>query len=521
MSTKGTSRVMMAIGASRILGLAREILLNTFLGAGKELDALIAAFRIPNLLRDLFAEGALSTAFVTSFSQKLAKEGQAAAFRLASNVNTLLLIVLTAIVGVGILEADPLVRLFNPGFAAVPGKLELTVELTRILFPFILFLSLAAVYMGLLNSLHHFGLPAFASAVFNFVSIGIGLGLAWWLDPHFGHRSVYGFAIGVLIGGLAQWLVMVPRALALGYQPRWLLDWNDPGLRQVLRLLGPASVGAAAVQVNVLINGYFASYLENGSVTCLNNAFRLIQLPIGLFGVAVATVTLPHMARHAALQDKAALHDRLLVGVRQTLFLTLPAAIGLFVLAEPVIASIYQYGRFTAVDTARTALALKGYALGLVSYSCIKVVGPAFSAIDKPLIPLRISLTGIFLNAGMNYLLIRIFNLGILGLTLSVASTATLNILQLAWASQRQVGTFLRRDFLRAVWRIGLSCIVLLGALKIGSWFIHPMAGPVPVRVAGTLALCALGTAAYFLAANLLGLSDVRMLLRRGGPKRD
>ena len=424
MSTKGTSRVMMAIGASRVLGLAREILLNTFLGAGKELDALIAAFRIPNLLRDLFAEGALSTAFVTSFSQKLAKEGQAAAFRLASNVNTLLLIVLTAIVGVGILEADPLVRLFNPGFAAVPGKLELTVELTRILFPFILFLSLAAVYMGLLNSLHHFGLPAFASAVFNFVSIGIGLGLAWWLDPHFGHRSVYGFAIGVLIGGLAQWLVMVPRALALGYQPRWLFDWNDPGLRQVLRLLGPASIGAAAVQVNVLINGYFASYLENGSVTCLNNAFRLIQLPIGLFGVAVATVTLPHMARHAALQDKAALHDRLLVRVRQTLFLTLPAAIGLFVLAEPVIASIYQYGRFTAVDTARTALALKGYALGLVSYSCIKVVGPAFSAIDKPLIPLRISLTGIFLNAGMNYLLIRVFNLGILGLTLSVASTA-------------------------------------------------------------------------------------------------
>ncbi|NDA10565.1 MAG: murein biosynthesis integral membrane protein MurJ, partial [Verrucomicrobia bacterium] len=383
---------MLAIGASRILGLVREVLLNTVLGAGKELDALIAAFRIPNLLRDLFAEGALSTAFVTTFSQKLAKEGKSAAYRLANNVNTLLFIVLTAIVGVGILEADFLVHFFNPGFAVIPGKAELTVELTRILFPFILFLSLAAVYMGLLNSLHHFGLPAFASAVFNFVSIGLGLLVAWWLDPHFGPKSVYGFSIGVLVGGLAQWLV-------------------DPGLKQVLRLLGPASIGAAAIQINVLVNGYFASYLENGSVTCLNNAFRLIQLPIGLFGVAVATVTLPHLARHAALEDKKALHDRLLVGVRQTLFLTLPAAIGLFILAEPVIASIYQYGRFTAVDTARTALALKGYALGLVSYSCIKVVGPAFSAIDKPGIPLRVSLTGIFLNAGMNYLLIRVFNL--------------------------------------------------------------------------------------------------------------
>jgi len=239
-------------------------------------------------------------------------------------------------------------------------------------------------------------------------------------------------------------------------------------------------------------------------------------LPIGLFGVAVATVTLPHLARHAALDDKQALHDRLLVGVRQTLFLTLPAAIGLFVLAEPVVASIYQYGRFTADDTVRTSLALKGYALGLVSYSCIKVVGPAFSAIDKPGIPLRVSLTGIFLNAGMNYLLIRIFNLGILGLTLSVATTATLNILQLAWASQRHVGTFFRPDFLQALLRIGLSCIVLMGALKVGSWLIDPLAGPVPVRIAGTLALCTLGAAAYFFSATLLQLPDVSLILKKG-----
>jgi putative peptidoglycan lipid II flippase len=517
MSTKGTSRVMLAIGASRVLGLVREVLLNTVLGAGKELDALIAAFRIPNLLRDLFAEGALSTAFVTTFSQKLAKEGKAAAYRLANNVNTLLFILLTAIVGVGILEADFLVHFFNPGFTAVPGKVELTIELTRILFPFILFLSLAAVYMGLLNSLHHFGLPALASAVFNFVSIGLGLLVAWWLDPHFGPKAVYGFSIGVLVGGLAQWLVMVPRAISVGYHARWIIDLKDPGLKQVLRLLGPASVGAAAIQINVLVNGYFASYLEDGSVTCLNNAFRLIQLPIGLFGVAVATVTLPHLARLAAHDDHQALHDRLLVGVRQTLFLTLPAGIGLFLLAEPVVASIFQYGRFTAEDTALTALALKGYALGLVSYSCIKVVSPAFSAIDKPGIPLRISLTGIFLNIGMNYLLIRVFNLGILGLTLSVASVATLNILQLAWASQRHVGTFFRKDFLQALLRIGLSCIVLVGALRIGTWLIDPLAGPIAARIGGTLALCTLGAFAYFLAATLLGLPDVRMLLRRTG----
>ena len=514
MSTKGTSRVMAAIGASRVLGLVREILLNTFLGAGKELDALIAAFRIPNLLRDLFAEGALSTAFVTTFSQKLAKEGKASAFRLASNVNTLLFIVLFLIVAAGIIFADPLVRLLNPGFAAVPGKLDLTIELTRILFPFILFLSLAAVYMGLLNSLHHFGLPAFASAAFNFVSIAVGLLLACILDPTFGERSVYGFAIGVLVGGLAQWLVMVPRAISLGYQPCWLLVWNDPGLKQVLRLLGPASIGAAAVQVNVMINGYFASYLADGSVTCLNNAFRLIQLPIGLFGVAVATVTLPHLARHAALDEKVALRDRLLVGVRQTLFLTLPAAIGLFLLAEPIVASIFQYGRFSSESTALTALALKGYTLGLVSYACMKVVAPAFSAIDRPGIPLRVSLTGIFLNLTFNYILIRVYNLGILGLTLTTASVATLNILQLVWASQRHVGSYFEPHFLQGVGKILLCCITLIGALLLGLQFIQPMDQPIPVRIASCVALVLLGAASYFLSAKILKLPDASLLFR-------
>jgi len=518
MSTKGTSRVMAAIGASRILGLVREILLNTFLGAGKELDALIAAFRIPNLLRDLFAEGALSTAFVTTFSQKLAKEGKESAFRLASNVNTLLFIALFLIVAAGIIFADPLVRLLNPGFAVVPGKLELTVELTRILFPFILFLSLAAVYMGLLNSLHNFGLPAFASAVFNFISIGVGLLLAWILDPAFGQRSVYGFAIGVLVGGLAQWLVMVPRAISLGYQPRWLLVWNDPGLKQVLRLLGPASIGAAAVQVNVMINGYFASYLADGSVTCLNNAFRLIQLPIGLFGVAVATVTLPHLARHAAMGERVALQERLLVGIRQTLFLTLPAAIGLFLLAEPITASIFQYGRFSSESTALTALALRGYSLGLVSYACMKVVAPAFSAIDRPGTPLRVSLTGIFINLMLNYILIRVYNLGILGLTLTTASVATLNILQLAWASHRHVGSYFVPHFLQGVGKILVCCFVLIGALLAGKTMIHPLEGTLIVRISGTLALIALGTVAYFLSAKILKLPDASLLFRPKNP---
>jgi putative peptidoglycan lipid II flippase len=307
---------------------------------------------------------------------------------------------------------------------------------------------------------------------------------------------------------------MVPRAISLGYQPRWLLVWKDPGLKQVLRLLGPASIGAAAVQVNVMINGYFASYLADGSVTCLNNAFRLIQLPIGLFGVAVATVTLPHLARHAALDEKVALRDRLLVGVRQTLFLTLPAAIGLFLLAEPIVASIFQYGRFSSESTALTALALKGYTLGLVSYACMKVVAPAFSAIDRPGIPLRVSLTGIFLNLIFNYILIRIYNLGILGLTLTTASVATLNILQLVWASHRHVGSYFVPDYLQGIGKILLCCVTLIGTLLLGLQFIHPVGQPIPVRIASCVALVLLGAASYFLSAKILKLPDASLLFR-------
>jgi putative peptidoglycan lipid II flippase len=254
--------------------------------------------------------------------------------------------------------------------------------------------------------------------------------------------------------------------------------------------------------------------LADGSVTCLNNAFRLIQLPIGLFGVAVATVTLPHLARHAALDEKVALRNRLLVGIRQTLFLTLPAAIGLFLLADPITASIFQYGRFSVESASLTALALRGYSIGLVSYACMKVVAPAFSAIGRPGVPLRVSLTGIFLNLTFNYLLIRVYHLGILGLTLTTASVATLNILQLAWASHRQVGSYFVPHFLQGIGKIILCCVALTGALLSGLQFIHPMGQPIPVRIAGTIALVVLGVLAYFLTAKLLKLPDLGLLLR-------
>ena len=286
--------VSVAVLASRVLGLVREQVFAVFFGAGRELDAFITAFRIPNLFRDLFAEGALSAAFVTTFTQRLEQDGEKAAWRLANLVvNTLALVVL-ALVLVGMWFAPGLVTGIAPGFAAIPGKVGLTVELTRIMFPFLLLVALAAVAMGVLNTRNVFGVPAAASAFFNLGSIVGGLGCGMWFAgdyfvavlhgtpaPGGAGRAIVAMAIGTLVGGLLQLLVQLPSLWRVGFRYRPLFDLGDPGLRQVMRLMAPATIGAAAVQVNVFVNNNFASYLGNGPVSWLNVAFRFMQLPIG------------------------------------------------------------------------------------------------------------------------------------------------------------------------------------------------------------------------------------------------
>src|SRR5438094_348074 len=314
------SVVSIAVLASRVLGVVREQIFAVFFGAGRELDAFITAFRIPNLLRDLFAEGALSAAFVSTFTQYLERGGEAAAWRLASLVINALLIVVGTITLIGIWIAPDVVLAIAPGFAAIPGKVGLTVGLTRIMFPFLPLVALAAVAMGILNTRNVFGVPASAAAFFNVGSIVGGLGAAYWLapayvrgilgavathhaaptDPALAARAITGMAIGTLIGGLLQFVVQVPSLGRVGFRYRPVLHSSDPGLRQVMRLMAPATIGAAAVQVNVFINNNFASYLGNGPVSWLNVAFRFMQLPIGLFGVALGTVTLPLVSRHVA-----------------------------------------------------------------------------------------------------------------------------------------------------------------------------------------------------------------------------
>src|SRR5581483_6045953 len=341
-STRATGTVGIAVLCSRVLGLIREQIFAGLFGAGKNLDAFLMAFRLPNLLRDLFAEGALSTAFITTFSGKIATEGDESAWRLANKVATLTAIFMSAVTLLGIIFAPQLVDLLTWGQWPA-DKTALTILLTRIMWPFMLMVSLAALLMGMLNAKHVFGAPAMASSYFNLGSIIGGVSLGYWLDPHFGARSLVGLAIGTLIGGLWQLLAQFPSLRRVGYKYHVDLAWRDPGVRTVLTLMGPAVIAASAVQVNVLINSGFAAGLGNGPVSWLNIAFRLMQLPLGIFGVAIGTVTLPLVSKSAAVGNMSEFRAILASGMRLAFALTIPSAIGLAMLASPIISVIYEH----------------------------------------------------------------------------------------------------------------------------------------------------------------------------------
>jgi putative peptidoglycan lipid II flippase len=424
-NTRAAGMVSIAVMCSRVLGLIRETLFAALFGGGREMDIFNMAFRVPNLLRDLFAEGALSTAFVTVFSKTIATDGEQAAWKLANKVMTLATIFMGAITVLGILCAPWIVSFIAPGFDA--DKAAATTTLVRVMYPFILLVSLAALAMGMLNARNVFGMPAMASSFFNIGSIVGGVAVGWWLDPDFGPGALMGLAVGTLIGGALQLGVQLPSLRAVGFRFRPDLLWRSEGVRTLLKLMGPAVIAASSVQVNVFVSSQFASKLGDGPVTWLNNAFRLMQLPLGLFGVALGTVALPVLARLVANQHMSQFKTELARAMRLSFVLTIPATIGLIVLAEPIMSVLYQHGRFTAEQTRQAAGALQLYALGLCAYAAMKVLVNAFYAVDKRRTPMMISLGAIGLNALLCWLFVSKLGWGHRGLAASTASIAIVN----------------------------------------------------------------------------------------------
>jgi putative peptidoglycan lipid II flippase len=523
--------VSAGVFASRILGLVREQTFAVLFGAGRELDAFVTAFRIPNLMRDLFAEGALSAAFVTTFTQRMEKDGAPAAWRVANLVVNALAVVVGLLTLVGIWFAPALVHLIAPGFAEIPGKAELTVEMTRIMFPFLLLVALAAVAMGILNTCNVFGVPAAASAFFNLGSIVGGIGAVAWLapgyiasvfgggqapDPDAAARAITGMAIGTLIGGLLQLLVQVPSLFRVGFRWRPALDPGDAGLRQVLRLMGPATVGAAAVQVNVLVNSNFASYLGDGPVSWLNVAFRFMQLPIGLFGVAVGTVALPVVSRHRARGDTAALARTVGQALELVALLCLPAAAGLAAFGVPIIGLVYEHGRFGPADTTFAAQALAAYAIGLAGYAGIKVLAPAFYALDDTRVPMLVSALSIVTNLVLNWTFVRVLGFGHVGLALSTSGVAIGNCALLYAILRRRVGP-LGTQAGRAFARIALATAVMIAAAVAVDAVVSPMlpAGATARHALRLLVAIPVSGAVLVGVAHALGIPVVPRLRRR------
>ena len=427
LNTRAAGVIGLAVMCSRVLGLVREQLCAALFGGGGAMDAFTAAFRIPNLLRDLFAEGALSTAFVATFSKTAARSTDAAAWKLANKIATMAAVILGTLCLLGIVFSPQLVATLAPGFN--PAKAALTVTLTRVMFPFILLVSLAALVMGMLNAKNVFGMPAMASSFFNLGSIVAGIGLGFWLDPHFGPLALIGLAIGTLIGGGLQLGVQLPHLHRLGFRYHPDFNWRDPGVAAVLSLMGPSVIAASTTQFNVLINSVFASQLGDGPIFWLAIAFRLMQLPLGLFGVALGTVTLPLLSRLVVAGNMSAFRGELSRGMRLAFLLTIPCTVGLMMLAEPIVSVLYQHGRFDAFHTSQAAGALRYYAIGLAGYAALKVLVNAFYALDQRRTPMYVSFFSVALNLLLNWIFTRELGWGHRGLAFSTGCVATCNFL--------------------------------------------------------------------------------------------
>jgi putative peptidoglycan lipid II flippase len=515
--------ISVATMASRVLGVAREAVIAGIFGAGTAVDAFNVAFRIPNLLRDLFAEGAMTAAFVPTFTRTLTSRGREDAWRLGNLVINALLLVTGAVVIVGMLFAAPITQAIAPRFASVPGKLELTTDLTRVMLPFLTAIAIAVAMMGMLNSLNRFFIPALSPAMFNVATIASAVALAP-LMPSVGLPPIMAIAIGTLAGGLGQILLQWPVLRREGFRYRPAVDFRNPELREVLRLMVPGTIGLAAVQINVLVNTYLATGQQEGAVSWLGYAFRLMYVPIGLFGVAIATAALPEISRHAAVQDAPAMRRTIAGALRMMLMLNVPATIGLMVLARPIVGLLLERGAFTPIDTEATAAALMFYAPGLVGYSAVKIASPSFYALRDSRTPVIVSVVAVLANLGMNLVLVR--HIGYRGLALGTAIAAIFNATALLWLLRNRLGGLEgRRTGVALLKIVAASAVMGLAAHGMSVWLAVVLRdGDEMAKLVRVLSAIAAGVLALVISARLLRIHEFdeasRRVLRRIAPKR-
>jgi putative peptidoglycan lipid II flippase len=535
--TKSAGIVSIAVMFSRLFGLAREMVFSRYFGSGYLYDAFVVAFRVPNLLRDLLAEGALSVAFVKVFTDYQVNVSEKEAWRLAAIVFNGLAVVLSVVVIIGIIFAPYYVPYIAWNFP--PEKAAFATYLTRIMFPFILLVSLAAVTMGVLNTKGKFGIPATASTAFNIVSIIAGLGFAYYLsggswDPSSSKDTVpelpaqwaiTGMAIGVLFGGLAQIGIQLPSLFKAGFRFRPLLSFTDRGVKRVMRLMGPALIGTSAIEVKVLVDTFMVSGIE-GAQGWLSYAFRLMQFPIGLFGAAIAIASLPTLARFGSEHNLQKFRQTLSNSLGLVFLLTIPSACGLIILGEPIIRLLYEGGAFDSADTTMVTWALASYSIGLAGYAAIKVLSPSFYALDDAKTPMYVAVASVSVHAVASYSLMTYFSTvgvtperpngyGHIGVALATSTVATINFLALTFLMRRKIKRLEGRKIASSL----IKTIIAAAVMSVVSYFSYQYLTNVLgektflIKLVEAFVPIGLGGLTFLVCAKLLGVDALNQLV--------
>ena len=510
---RGASVVGLFILGSRLLGYVRDAVLAYFFGARDLMDIFVVAFRIPNTFRRLFGEGSLTIAFVPVFTERLKNQSKEDAKELADTLGTVLCLVLTLLSILGVIFAPLVVWVFAGGFTADPQKFHMAIQATRIVFPYILLISLVAWAMGILNSLKHFSAPAAAGMVLN---VAIILGVIF-LPAITGIDRLYCACLAILIGGVLQLLLQFPFLKALGFFPRVRFNFKNEGFKKVLHLMGPAIFGSAVYQLNILIMTRFASNLPEGSNSFLYYADRIFQLPLGLFGISVATSALPALSRLASDRNKEGFAQTFSFSMRAILFIVLPAMAGLLALRIGIVQTLFQSGQFTWDHTQETAKALAWFSLGLASVALVRVTVAGFNAFQNTKTPVQVAVIALISNVVFSYFLMKSF--GHQGLALAVTLSSTVNFVLLAFILSRRYGPLGGRSVLRAAIRLSLLALVMgLLVFCLSQMVVWEEGGRSLIKITIIFGLIIFGMGFYLLGAKILGFPEFQEFFKPKNP---
>ena len=514
LTNRENSRVAKAAGVvgaatmlSRVFGFIRDMVVAGYFGAGLTTDAFFVAFRIPNLLRRLLGEGSLTVSFVPVFTEYLKKKSFREAGELANVAFTALSALLVIVALAGMLFSPLIVTFMAPGFVKFPQQYELTVFLNRLMFPYVFFICLVALCMGILNSLRHFAIPALSPVVLNIAMITATLTLRGFFQ-----EPITALAVGVLIGGVLQLAMQWPILVRMGMRLRPDFRFSHPGLKQIGRLMIPSILGSAVYQINIFIGTILASFLPRGSVSFLYYADRIVELPLGVFAIAVGTAALPSFSEQVATGDFTRLKNTISFSLRLILFIAIPATVALIILRVPIISVLFQRGAFNASSTLLTAEALLFYALGLWAFSAIRIIDSAFFSIQDRKSPLKVAFLSLFVNLVGSIILMYPLKHG--GLALATSLASAVNVITLAVILRKKIGAFLDGEFYHSLWRTIIASLLMGGALLLIPFLTRwDNAGSLHSRLYFLIVGVTVGLAVFLLSSRLLKNQELMMLI--------